>query len=215
MHHKLRPFAADFLLAAVTGIVAAVTILPFALLAIAVMLAATVVIARSRRRQQGPGLAAGGVIITLLVFSAIPSAAAYYRPAKTVNQLLQNEVTLPSQSMTLAELAYLSQSDRQAWPIGVSFHFADDDQDLAVQWRQERMTLDEFVTAIESQTDLRAKFMHCGNGYTILHGGDCCFGLMVRDPSMTWSYEGKAFDLYEYAALRSSRQGTPGDAGQP
>jgi hypothetical protein len=52
--------------------------------------------------------------------------------------------------------------------------------DKQIRFRTTDITLREFVDTIESQSDLRHRFMHCGNGSSILFGGDCCFGLRLR-----------------------------------
>jgi hypothetical protein len=38
------------------------------------------------------------------------------------------------------------------------------------------------MSAIEAQTPLRNRFHHCGNGATVLWGGDCYFGVGFRVP---------------------------------
>jgi hypothetical protein len=62
--------------------------------------------------------------------------------------------------------------------------FADSDRDAFVRWPSSRPTLREFIEAIESQTLLRHEFGHCGNGWTLLRGGDCSFGLVIQDPAL-------------------------------
>jgi hypothetical protein len=49
-----------------------------------------------------------------------------------------------------------------------------------VRFPSKEPTIGEFIAAVESQTALRHRFHHCGNGYTILWGGDCSFGLFFR-----------------------------------
>jgi hypothetical protein len=57
------------------------------------------------------------------------------------------------------------------------------DASTDVQFRGRVMSLREFAATIESQTSLRHRFGSCGNGYTILGGEDCSFGMSLRDPA--------------------------------
>ena len=88
----------------------------------------------------------------------------------------------------------------------MSFCFADADKNTVVEWPRRDLTIGEFLDAIESQTVLRHRFMHCGNGYTVLGGGDCCFGLYVRDPELAVPpFPRERFDVDDYAAVRDRR----------
>jgi len=117
-------------------------------------------------------------------------------------------VDLEETNMTLAELAYLASYERERMPIRTSFCFADADKHLSVSWPRTKLTLREFLSAIESQTSLRGKFMHCGNGYTVLGGGDCCFGLYVRDPELAVPpFPRERFDLDAFAFEQRSKSG--------
>jgi len=89
--------------------------------------------------------------------------------------------------MTLKQLdAYLGwPGNPQRVPVRILFSFAEKDKERSVQWPSEQMTLAEFVAGIESQTALRHSFMHCGNGWTLLWGGDCCSGLLIYDPELS------------------------------
>jgi hypothetical protein len=52
-----------------------------------------------------------------------------------------------------------------------------------VHWLRLVLSLRDFVSTIEAQTRIRHKFHGCGNGWTILWGNDCSFGLGLRDPT--------------------------------
>ena len=132
------------------------------------------------------------------------------RPSKIVEQQLDREIALTSTRMTLAELSYVAAYDRRSFPIHTSFCFADADQDTLIEFPRRDLSIREFLDAIETQTVLRRRFMHCGNGYTILGGGDCCFGLYVRDPELAVPpFPRKRFDVDAYAAGRDRRVTTP------
>jgi hypothetical protein len=56
-------------------------------------------------------------------------------------------------------------------------------EETEIDFPKLEMTLREFVVAVESQSKLRHRFGHCGNGSTILFGGNCSFGLHFYDPT--------------------------------
>ncbi|MGH7138598.1 MAG: hypothetical protein ACREHD_22865, partial [Pirellulales bacterium] len=62
--------------------------------------------------------------------------------------------------------------------VRISAH--DDEKTQVIVFPDTNLTLRQFVGAIESQSTLRHRFGHCGNGSTILWGGDCSFGLHLR-----------------------------------
>jgi hypothetical protein len=205
---NLKPFSisSDVLVPAAMGVVAAVAYAPFSVLALLVWLLAAIVKARARWRTGETRGMATGVVTSALIFCGIVSAAAWYRPAKVVQQQLEREVTLPSTRMTLAELSYVATYDRPSLPMRTHFDFAAADQDVVVEWPRERLTFGEFLDAIEAQTALRRRFAHCGNGYTVLGGGDCSFGLEIRDPQLLQNSASRPyFDLEEYAAARHAK----------
>jgi|GEM_PF-1981687 len=169
------------LIAFVTGVVASATILPFSLVATLIFLIAAAKIARRRIRDAQSSAAIRSLMAMGVVFGGIIAFAAYYQPAKTVEQELQRSISLPSAEMSLAELAYAMSYDRQSYPIHVTLRFPDSAKDQVIRWPSQQVSVAEFLGAIESQTSLRGSFRHCGNGYTVLHGGDCCFGLAIRD----------------------------------
>jgi hypothetical protein len=102
-------------------------------------------------------------------------------PVKVEDRQKSRHITLPKQAMTLAELA---EPVKQGWdrfyyccvdvPTGLA--------DCPVWFPSRELTVGEFISAVEAQTPLRHRFHHCGNGYTILRGGDCSFGLHLHAP---------------------------------
>lgn len=113
--------------------------------------------------------------------------AAYLWPGKYTEQVLDRPVSLNSQSYTLAELYEATARPLRTeieLPIRTAWGFAEEDADQLVAFGVRRMSLREFVETIESQTSIRHRFLHCGNGWTLLRGGDCSFGLLMRDPAL-------------------------------
>ena len=194
----------DVLVSAACGIVAAVGFIPFSFIALIVFVIASFRRGRARIRSGRPQFATANCLSSTLLFGGIVAAAAAYRPSKIEEQLLLRKLTLPATKMTLAELSYTATYDRQVFPMTISFCFADDDKETLITWPSLDVTLGEFLDAIESQSVLRRRFMHCGNGYTILGGGDCSFGLYVRDPKLAVPpFPRTRFDVESYAAIRN------------
>ena len=191
----------DVLLSAACGTITAVSVIPFSLIALVVFGVAAFGATRARVHSGRTRFATANFLISILIFGGLVGTAWAYRPTKIEEQLLWREIKLPATQMTLADLCYAAAYDRQVFPITISFCFADADKETLIKWQRQNVTLSEFLDAIESQSVLRRRFMHCGNGYTILHGGDCTFGLYVRDPKLT----APRFDVDSYAANRNPR----------
>jgi hypothetical protein len=85
--------------------------------------------------------------------------------------------------MTLEELAGDPDGPRPDWrPFSVWISVPDDEKTQVIVFPETTITLRQFVGAIESQSTLRHRFAHCGNGWTMLWGGDCSFGVHLRRP---------------------------------
>jgi hypothetical protein len=102
-------------------------------------------------------------------------------PGKVEDREKSRHITLPKQAMTLEELAEPVQHGWHRFyycsvnvPTGLA--------DRLVWFPSRELTVGEFISAVEAQTPLRHRFHHCGNGYTILWGGDCSFGLRFHAP---------------------------------
>lgn len=196
----------DISIAVACAVIAAVSIIPFSVIALVCFVVTVSARTRSRIRSGQTRFAITNMLASSLVFGGIVAAAATHRPAKIMEQQLGREIKLVSTQMTLAELSYSASYDHPSFPIRMSFCFADADKDTVIQWPRLELTLAEFLDAIESQTVLRRRFMHCGNGYTVLGGGDCCFGLYVRDPELAVPpFPRERFDVANYATLRERR----------
>jgi hypothetical protein len=135
--------------------------------------------ARSDRHAKGNAIA----IIQVTGMIALVLVAAF-APVKIVDRQKARYITLPKQVMTVAELA---EPIEHGWdpfyyysvsvPEGLS--------DRAVLFPARELAVGEFISTVEAQTPLRHRFSHCGNGFTILGGGDCSFGLHFRVPPAT------------------------------
>lgn len=207
MHRHPLSILVDILVALLTAAIAVSVILPFSVVAPAVCFAVVKSTTESRRRDGQTRLAACGAIAAALVFVGVVAAAAAYRPAKVVERQLSRPVTLPETRMTLAQLAYHHRFYRRDIPAVMEIAFADEGRDIVVEWPARQITLRQFLKALESQTELRHKFSHCGNGYTILGGGDCSFGLMIFDPELKRDQD--RFDVDAYALLRDAAESSP------
>ena len=135
-----------------------------------------------KRQERARGRRAGAteLLIQLATMSVIVLIAAL-APCKVVDRVKAQHVTLPSQVMTIAELR-----EPEKYEMSRSFHYwmsaPEDMAGRVVQFPSLDLTIGMFIAAIEAQTPLRHRFGHCGNGSTILWGGDCSFGLGFHVP---------------------------------
>ncbi len=166
----------NVLLASVFGIVAVA--LPFSFITLAIWL---VVFLWSVGKQHG---ARGGVaVVSQIAVMALIIATAVIAPVKTTERFLDRTIELPKSSMTLAEIEGDPNGPHPDWcPFSVHLRVEPDEKTKEINFPSENLTLREFVQAIESQSTLRHRFSHCGNGSTILWGGDCSFGLRLWRP---------------------------------
>lgn len=75
---------------------------------------------------------------------------------------------------------------RDSFPIKTSVTVPESGSSLILRFPSRRRTLRQFVAAVEKQSSLRHRFAHCVNGSTVLWGGDCSFGLRLRDPTRVY-----------------------------
>lgn len=132
---------------------------------------------RSDRHPRGSGV----FVIQSAGMTAIVLVAAF-APVKVVDRQKSRRITLPKQVMTLAELA---EPVEHGWHRFYHYDVSVPEGLAArtVHFPARELTVGEFVSTIEAQTPLRHRFGHCGNGSTILWGGDCSFGLHFRVPA--------------------------------
>jgi hypothetical protein len=175
----------EVLQAGLLACAAAATIIPLNLGLLMLWVCLTCKVFRERRRRRHRKHAAIGLACSVMTVSFVLVGAARYKPTKTVENFLYQDVSLEFPQMSLAELDDYSRWHREEFPIRVHWTFADADKDIVVTWASPSPTLREFIDNVESQTQLRHRFEHCGNGWSLLHGGDCSFGLSFRDPELT------------------------------
>ncbi|MBL8869797.1 MAG: hypothetical protein JNK90_08375 [Planctomycetaceae bacterium] len=137
-----------------------------------------VAIACHRESKRGRGAIACATYVFVTVFIII---AAYLAPVKTTDRMLNNPLVLPNTELTLVEMDRKSNFECTQWlPRNIYIVSTSENAGRWIQFRTNEITIREFVDAIESLSDLRHRFVHCGNGSSILFGGDCCFGLRLR-----------------------------------
>ncbi|MCC9602258.1 hypothetical protein LOC67_17010 [Stieleria sp. JC731] len=108
---------------------------------------------------------------------------AFFAPVKTTDDYLRRTMSLPKTKMTLGELSGFEEPPHMLLHLrGVSVSVPQDEIDVVIEFSATELTMRQFVDAVERQSTLRHRFGHCGNGSTILWGGDCSFGLHLRRP---------------------------------
>jgi len=136
---------------------------------------------RGRLRNHQYSQAVIHAVGTLVAVSAVLIWAATYRPAKTEEHVLNRVLSLESEELTLGELDCSQYSHRSRFKVPMYITLAEENQHRSVRFPSRNPTLREFLQQIESQTSLRYKFRSCGNGWTLLYGDDCCFGVHLYD----------------------------------
>ncbi len=131
---------------------------------------------RETKRGRGAFTFATYAIVTLSVI-----VAAVLAPVKTTERVLERPLVLPKTDLTFAEMDRENNFENTQWlPRFISVATTSENADKQIRFRETDITLSQFVDTIESQSELRHRFKHCGNGSSILFGGDCCFGLRLR-----------------------------------
>jgi hypothetical protein len=131
-------------------------------------------------RTHGPRSGAAELVTQLATMSVMVLAATW-APVKVVERVKARRVTLPRQAMTIGELRDPKTAE-VPYILRDSLNATDDMAPRIVRFPARDLTVGEVITAIEAQTPLRHQFRHCGNGSTILWGGDCSFGLSFDVP---------------------------------
>lgn len=164
------------------GAVAVVSVVPINFAAFGLWLVLLASCVRKQLRHQRRTLAVTAVMMQVAVIVAIVTGA-HLAPGKTTERFLNRTITLPESRMTLDELAGDPNASRPEWrPLWVRISVPDDEKTQVIVFPETTISLRQFVRAVESQSTLRHRFAHCGNGWTILWGGDCSFGLHLRRP---------------------------------
>lgn len=155
-----------------------IVVMPMGHILMAIPWVIVVAIASKRETKRGLGVLTFGtyVLVTLSIV-----VAAVLAPVKTSERVLEHPLVLPKTEMAITELDRETNFENTQWlPRYIYVATASRNADKQIRFRSTDITLREFVDTIESQSDLRHRFMHCGNGSSILFGGDCCFGLRLR-----------------------------------
>ena len=160
------------------GLVMVVSILPFN--GLALVLWVVTVVSPLRRRSSSTELALHISAMVAFVAGAVCS------PVKIEERVLDRQVVLPKSAMSLAELRDWTENaeSRPGLPVRTWLDVENSEAARVVHWPRTALSLREFVSAIEGQTSLRHQFHGCGNGWTILWGNDCSFGLALRNPRL-------------------------------
>ena len=134
------------------------------------------------RREAKRGRQAATVLTYFLITASVVVGAAL-APVKTTERILEERLHLPKTEFTLAELddeARFEQG-REWLPRFVRIGSTPDNTAQSIHFRSTKITLREFIETIESQSNLRHRVAHCGNGSSVLFGGDACFGLYLQE----------------------------------
>jgi len=180
---RIMAFAATHtLIPCILGSLFVVAVLPLDALVLLIWLVVLNVASRRHFEAHRANFGIAVLGIQALVMVAIV-AAAHLAPVKTTNHVLSRPVTLPKTEMTLAEIQeHVGSYRRESFPIFTLMTVPDAHRSATIRFPARQMTLRQFVTAVENQSSLRHHFRHCGNGSTVLWGGDCSLGLALREP---------------------------------
>lgn len=191
---------ADVLFPTIIGVVA---IGPIAFALWGVMIGGGIYLSRVSQRQilGLTPIPLFGSVVSATIFFGIVYAAHSYQPAKYEYQNLKRAITFPSQEMKLADAAAWASRYAPEGRILASHQLSEADCDKIIHLPSRRVTLREYLSLLEDQIGVRWKFRHCGNGYSVLGGGDCCFGLSIRQTEC----HGPFFDVDRYAIDHSAR----------
>ncbi len=155
-----------------------IVVMPMGYILMAIPWIIVVAVASKRETKQGRGTL---TFATYVVVTSSVIVAAVLTPVKTTERVLESPLVLPKTELTFAEMDRETNFENAEWlPRYIYVATTPENADQPIHFRATDITLREFVDTIESQSDLRHRFMHCGNGSSILFGGDCCFGLQLR-----------------------------------
>ena len=161
-----------------TALAVTIVVLPMGHILMLIPWGVVVGVASKRETKRGRGALTFGtyVVVTLSVVGA-----AILAPVKTTEQVLDRPMALPGTELTIAEMDRETNFENAEWlPRYIYVATTPENAGQQIHFRTTDITLREFVDTIEAQSDLRHRFMHCGNGSSILFGGDCSFGLRLR-----------------------------------
>lgn len=177
-------FGFDLLLPTVLGLVV-IGPIAFALLALVIWFFIFSTRVRSRRQRGLAPVPILGTITTALIFLGIIYTAHSYQPVKTVEIELERKLSFPQLEMPLGDLGAWASRHSPTQRILASYQLAEADRNRMIQLPSRELTVREYLKVLDEQIRIDWKFRHCGNGYSILQGGDCCFGLHIRQRNTT------------------------------
>lgn len=160
------------------ALAAAMVVLPMGhiLMAIPWIIVVAAAYIREPNSARGAFTLATYVAVTLSVI-----VAAVLAPVKTAERVLERTLVLPQTELTVAEMDREQGFESAQWlPRYVVVAANSGNANQRIRFRTTKITLREFIATIESQSELRHRFVHCGNSSSILFGGDCSFGLRLR-----------------------------------
>jgi len=183
----LYTLLANFIASILVGCLVAVTVIPINLIVLSLWL--VLVWFCYARLHMRSSVIVQPLGLALVLFSAAIA------PVKTTQHILKSVITFDARKMTLDQLdAYLSSPDnRERMPVRIQLAFSEGDKDEVLNLPSESISVADFIDAIQSQTQLRSRFEHCGNGWTLLWGGDCGSGLIIVDSGLFGAHPKKQF----------------------
>ena len=153
--------------------------LPMGHIVMAIPWIIVVAVSYKRESKRSRGLITFAIYVAVTFFVIITAVLA---PVKTTERVLKILLVLPKTELTLAEMDREADFESTRWlPRYIYVTTTSENADQQIRFRSTKITLREFIDTIESQSKLRHRFMHCGNGSSLLFGGDCCFGLSFRN----------------------------------
>lgn len=132
-------------------------------------------IRRLRQKLQGRQAGIAAVIHGSAMVGIIAVAA--FAPVKRIDVVKERVVQLQATNMTVAQLADYCELHRKSLPLRISIQSHGQVADSELHFAADHMTLRQFIEQIERQTELKARFVGCGNAYSVLYGGGYSFGL--------------------------------------
>lgn len=156
----------------------AMVVVPMGHILLAVPWIIVVAVATMREDVRGRG------VLTFATYALVTLAvvvAAVFAPLKSTERVLDRRLVLPKTVLTIAEMDHATNFENTRWlPRTIDVASTAENADQEIRFRATEISLREFVDTIESQSTLRHRFRHCGNGSSILFGGDCSFGMRLR-----------------------------------
>lgn len=165
------------------GIIVVVMPIPFNMFAMLVWAIAFVRALMRHDRDENSGIRRASAITQCVLMAAL-IVGAMYAPYKKTEEILARRVTLPKARMTLGELRDWMEIPwpPSGLPVRITPSFDPRTENEQVAWPARELSVRAFLANLEEQTGLCHRFASCGNGWTILGGEDCSFGIRLYSP---------------------------------